>query len=322
MLWVPTVPTESVASARLRCYRPAVALANAGWHSAVLTGRQPVRADVVVFQKAYANRHIALAARLRRRGTAVVLDLCDNHFYAPKGSKELSQRAERLRRMVKLADVVTVSTPAMAELVDHSSVQVVDDALDAEQPVRSPAAGSGHRLVWFGNAGSEEEGFGMADLGTIVGDLEVLARCADFELLVLSNSQDAFERHVGRSSINARYAAWTQEGATAALGSADVALLPVVSNPVTRCKTSNRVVTALQHGLAVVAGYIPSYDEFSPYLRFENWVQNVAGYLADGSLRADHVAAGQAYVSRRFTPEHLVRQWTTALGRALAQPER
>ena len=315
--WVPTAPTESVASARLRCYRPAAALARAGWDSVVVVGRRPVEADVVVFQKAYSSRHLALAARLRRQGTAVVLDLCDNHFYNPGGNRVLSRRADRLRHMIGLAHVVTASTPAMADLVCHPCVQVVDDSLDVERPVRSPAAGPGHRLIWFGNAGSQEMGFGMGDLGAIVGDLETLARSTVFELMVLSNSKEAFERHVRPARFTARYESWTPEGAEAVLRTADVALLPVTLNPFTLCKTSNRVTTALQQGLAVVAGQIPSYGEFAPYLRFGGWTENVGRYLADGGLRADNVTRGQAYISRRFPPERLVQQWTTALRTAL-----
>lgn len=319
MRWVPTAPTESVASARLRCFRPAAALAAVGWDSAVLAGRRPVRTDVVVFQKAYSSRHLTLAARLRRRGTAVVLDLCDNHFHNPGDDPALSQRADRLRSMIGLAHVVTASTPAMADLVNHRCVYVVDDALDVERPVRSPAAVPGHQLVWFGNAGSEKEQFGMGELGAIVGDLELLARCADFELVVLSNSREAFEHHLGRARLRARYEPWTPGSVGSVLGSADVAVLPITSNPFTRCKTSNRVVTALQHGLAVVAGRIPSYDEFAPYLRFGDWTENVAAYLAHGRLRTHDVARGQAYISRRFPPALMVDQWTTALLAALTQ---
>jgi hypothetical protein len=108
--WVPTAPSDSVASARLRAYRPAAALAEAGWDSAVVRGRRTTRSDIVVFQKAYDERHLRLVRRLRRRGTTVVFDLCDNHFYNPNNSPVRAARADRLRRMIGLADVVTVST--------------------------------------------------------------------------------------------------------------------------------------------------------------------------------------------------------------------
>jgi hypothetical protein len=316
--WVPGAASDAVASARLRCYRPSVALAKAGWDSVVATGRRPMRADVVVFQKAYSDRHLALAARLRRRGTAIVLDLCDNHLHYSATEPVLARRADRLRRMIGLADVITASTPSMAELVDHPCVKLVDDALEMSQPIRLPTAERGRRLVWFGNAGSDEEGFGMCDLGAIMSDVEKLAAGIDCELVVLSSSRDAFERHVGPRRIAARYVNWTPAAAAEALASADVALLPITPNPFTRCKTSNRVATALQSGVAVVAGRIPSYEEFSPYVRFGDWTNNLAAYLLDGNLRLEDVTRGQEFVSRRFPPELVGEQWTTALSAALS----
>lgn len=317
--WVPTAATESVASARLRCYRPAAALAGAGWDSAVVRGRRPVRADVVVFQKAYGERALGLAARLRRRGTFVVLDLCDNHLHNPGGDPALSARADRLRRMIGLADIVTASTPQLASLVDHPAVHVVDDAIEVTRPVRAPASGAGRNVVWFGNAGSEREGFGMHDLGAIVPSLESLARHATFELTVLSNSERAFHRYVGQASFVATYEPWTADRADHLLSTADVALLPVTANPITRCKTSNRLAIALQYGLAVVADRIPSYEEFAPYLRFADWEKNVAAYLADEELRAVDVTGGQRYIAHRFPDDHLVGQWTDVLMSARAQ---
>jgi hypothetical protein len=315
--WVPTAPSTAIASARLRAYRPAAALAAAGWDSAVIRRPWGVRADIVVFQKAYTDRHVRWATKLRRRGTLVVLDLCDNHFYNPTGAPALASRAERLRRMIDLADIVTVSTPALATLVDHPSVHVVDDALEPAQPLPRPA-GAGSRLIWFGNAGSEHEGYGMHDLGSIVPALEALAARVPFELVVLSNSPDAYERYVSPARLAARYESWTLDGRERALASSDVALLPATINDFTRCKTSNRVVMALQSGLAVVAARIPSYEEFAPCIRFDDWEANLDRYLADSHRRAADVRAGQQYVAERFPPDHLTRQWTDVLTAAVA----
>src|SRR5262245_8063285 len=134
--WVPVTASDAVASARLRAYRPAAALADAGWDSSVTRSQWLGRADVVVFQKAYTDRHLRAAKRLHLRGSMVVLDLCDNHFWAANEVPALAARAERLRRMIDVADLVTVSTPELAMLVDHPEVHVVDDALEPVQPLR------------------------------------------------------------------------------------------------------------------------------------------------------------------------------------------
>jgi hypothetical protein len=318
--WVPGTASDAVASARLRAYRPAAALRTAGWDSAVARDRWPVRADIVVFQKAYEKHHVRSAQRLRRRGTLVVLDLCDNHlFHESAGDPALSGRAARLRTMIDAAHIVTVSTPELATLVDHREVHVVDDALEPTRPIRLPAPGIAARLVWFGNAGSEREGYGLRDLATIVPVLESLARDIPFHLTVVSNSREAYERHVGAARFSVGYRPWTVDGREEALTSADVALIPATLNDFTRCKTSNRVVTALQSGLAVVASRVPSYQEFGGCIRFDDWAANIATYLLDGQRRAADVIAGQQYIAERFPPEHLERQWTAALMSAVTR---
>jgi hypothetical protein len=318
--WVPATASDTVASARLRAYRPAAALGRAGWDSAVVRGRWPVRADIVVFQKAYEDHHVRSAQRLRRRGSLVVFDICDNHFFHESaGDPALLARAARLRALLAVAHIVTVSTPELATFVDHPDVRVVDDALEPTRPTRSPAPGAGSRLVWFGNAGSEREGYGLRDLGTIVPALESLARQIPFHLTVLSNSREAYERHIGGAHFSANYEQWTVDGSEEALTSADVALIPVTLNDFTRCKTGNRVVTALQSGLAVVASRVPSYEEYGTCIRFDDWEANLALYLRDGERRAADVIAGQRYIADRFPPDHLERQWTNVLTSAVAR---
>lgn len=315
---MPAARSESVASARLRCYRPAHALAGAGWDSRISARHGVARADVVVFQKAYGERQLASAARLRQKGTAVVFDLCDNHFHNPDRDPVLAERASRLRRMLELADLVTVSTPTLARLVEHPNVIVVDDAVEAVPPAPDlPPADRLPRLVWFGSAGSPQAGYGMTDLSLILEELKAVSERCPFELVVVSNSEAAFATHVGGSRFPARYVPWSADSASRELWAADIALLPVTANPFTVCKTSNRVVTALLHGTAVVAGRIPSYEEYAPFIRFEHWAENVEAYLADPKQRAADVAAAQRYIAGRFAPGHLTAQWDGALRRAI-----
>lgn len=316
--WVPTAYTTKIASARLRCYCPAKALAQAGWDSHLLVRHVPSRPDIVVFQKAYRPAHLALATRLQRRGAAVVFDLCDNHFFPPPDDPESVARVDRLRTMIGMADLITVSTPTLASRIDHPRVVVVDDAIDAQGPVVPAGPVSRRRLIWFGNAGSAADHYGMADLGSIMEDLRHVDKGMTFELVVVSNSAAAFERYVRPSGLDARYETWSPASVEQALRSADIALLPIQANAFTVCKTANRVVTALLHGLAVVAGRIPSYEDFLPYIRFESWQEHLHAYLSDPGLRMGDVTGGQEYIAGRFPPGHLEKQWAGALEQAVA----
>src|SRR3546814_1225627 len=64
-------------------------------------------------------------------------------------------------------------------------------------------------------------------------------------------------------SVPTQYVEWDLKSSARIIAEHDVAVIPVVSNPYTVCKTNNRLVFALHLGLPVVADPIPSYQAFS-----------------------------------------------------------
>lgn len=303
-----------MASTRLRCLRPAKLLSGAGIDSKVFRRYEPRRSDVVVFQKAYEPEHLVLAKQLRRQGVRLILDVCDNHFYNPSGSKRLAERAERLQRMVDLVDVVTVSTPALAQLVEHDRLVLVDDCVDWPQRRRMPRPRSGQiRLLWFGSAGDPTLGFGLCDLGARMAELSSFAAGRSVELVVVSNSAEQFRRWVGSQPFSVRYVPWDRRRFPGLLTMSDVVVLPVTRNPFTTAKTSNRPVSALIHGVPVVTSPLPSYLELSRYMLFEDWQDHLARYADDPWLAATHVRNAAGFITERFSDARIMSQWWEAV---------
>ena len=320
--WVPTHPSPAIASARMRCHEPQAALAARGWDSNLLRRNGWFeRPDIVVFQKAYEPAHLRLARRLHRQGTRVVLDVCDNHFDHPADNPVLADRARRLREMVAVSDLVTASTPTLASLVPHGRVHVVDDFIEEPREVRLTALPPRDGLpvvAWFGNVGSDVPRFGIVDLEAIVPELEEAAAVEPFRLVVCTSSREAFEARIGPHRVPSTFVPWSPAAQGEILASAAAAVLPITPNPFTLCKTANRVATALLHGAPVIAGRVPSYEEFHPFIRFERWRESVVEVLRDPVGAWRQVEAGRDYVARRFAPEAIVRQWERALHEALA----
>ncbi len=299
-------------------------MAGVGWRSEIFDPSSSERYDLVVFQKAYETADLDLAERLSARGVRIVFDLCDNHFHNPDGRPELAERAGRLGRMIELADAVTVSSPGLADLVQNADlvekdcVFLVDDALDpviaptrAGRPGRRARKG-GARLVWFGHAGSDSPRFGLVDLGGIVPDLNRLHAHLPIDLTVVTNSREAYRRHLAPAGFPTRYVPWKLRTFPSVIAGADMSLLPITVNPFTICKTSNRIVTSLMLGAPVVADLIPSYEEFAPYVLVGNWEAHVARYAREPELRRHHVEEGGAFIRRRFAPEVVAEQWSRA----------
>lgn len=128
--------------------------------------------QVVVFQKRYEERDIALASDLRNRGKKIVFDMCDNY---------LSDVRKRplLERICRIAHVTTTASEQLEELyapLSNRVVMIADGLLDT---AKSKAHGPKFQpvLLWFGNHGERVLGEerGMGDLLMLRKPLEYLA---------------------------------------------------------------------------------------------------------------------------------------------------
>ena len=332
--WRPFSYDNQVASARLRSFLPCRHLAAAGCRASIVAPDGRGAYDCIVFQKAYSERDLDLARRCVTRGVKVVLDLCDNHLYNPSGDPALAQRADRLRRMIDLADAITVSSPVLATFLPRRSLAVIDDAVEVPalcpasrrwQQARRTRRGARRRpvrLVWFGHSGSESPAFGLIHLRNLLPELEHLHRSLPLRLTAITNSRLSFDRHLSGSAIPTRYVRWRHASFGYHLARHDVCIIPIESNPFTICKTNNRAVLSLLLGVPVVADMIPSYEELGEWILFDHWSSNIPTYAHDIDLVRQHVANGRSYVQQTYTPRHLVEQWSGALCAVLSGTSR
>ena len=328
--WRPCAPDGSIASARLRAFIPVAQLRAAGWNTSILAPDQVPDHDCVVFQKPYGVADVELCERLAASGTKIVVDICDNYFTNPDRLPELDARADRLRRMVELADVVTVSTPGLAELLPGTRAFHVDDAVEDNQPtgMQRVAAtlrnrwvgrsGRPARLVWFGNSGSPGLPYGMRFLSALLPSLARLHQRLPIHLTVISNDEQRFNHDIAGRGVPARFLPWRLDTFGRDVMGHDVTLLPVGWNDFTVHKTNNRLVQSLMLGVPVVCDHLPSYDEFAEWVLFADWEQSIQAYVTGDGLRARHVEGARAHIRSTYSPARLTEQWGRALTAALS----
>lgn len=324
----PFAYDDSVPSVRLRTLLPVAELRRGGIDAGLVDPARLDTYDCVVFQKAYDDASVAQAERLADRNVPMVLDLCDNHLF-DGGDPELAARAARIRRMIEIVDLVSVSTPALADLVTAAPTCVVDDALETphERTVtrlgvnlrRSVRRGTRRRvrLVWFGHHGTEHPPSGMVHLGHIVPELTELNRSVPVQLTVISNSRRRFDEWIAPAPFPTRFVEWKARTFARRFRAHDVCVIPIEANPVTIYKTNNRVRTSLVLGVPVVTSEIPSYREFAPWMLFDDWARNIEVYARDRDLVARHLAGAREHIRRTYTPDHLRDQWMGVLRRVL-----
>jgi tRNA (mo5U34)-methyltransferase len=307
---------------------------------------QTERYAAVVYSKRYNLDSYREAEALQKLGVCIVLDLCDNHFYNPTGSEPLSNAEDQLRRMMSLADEITVSTEAMAEVV-RSELWAPKPITVIRDPVETEIKGLSKRfwkrwrdklrlaklvhclkvekrsgrtpLVWFGIHGGPNAEHGMLELLRIKPLLEKMNGRFPLSLTVISNSKKKFEQHIRSWSIPTRYLRWQPESFLPALRAHSISIIPISKNPFTNCKTNNRLATALYAGLAVVADSIPSYRAFAETCYLDDWERGLESYLSDPALRRRHVDEGRAIIDREWTLACAAGEWQNFFDRLLAK---
>jgi hypothetical protein len=321
--------SDKTASTRLRVFLPIRHINN---RSQEITCQlfKPNKIDeyaLVIFQKAYTTEDIELAIALKKRNVKIAFDLCDNHFYNPSHSEEGDERNDRLRKIIDLADAISVSNKGLGQLTERNYT-LIDDMV--EYSVHNSLACNLFRpfsnlakrrkrlqLVWFGSAGSEVPRFGMIDIVKIVPELNELSRQINLELSVISNSKEKFKQYLATARFPTCYYEWRKATFPYIMQRQDITLIPIDVNPFTAYKTNNRPVFSLILGIPVVADKIESYEVLSEFIRFGNWKQNIEAYWKNPLLRSNDVASGQEFIRRRYNEEVISDQWISFIKKSI-----
>lgn len=324
--WKSASQDRSIASFRYRVETPVEALRLRGHDVEIFAHARVHRYETVVFSKAYSAKDIELAERLKAGGTRILLDICDNHFYNPYRLASYEAAAERLRRMISLADGLICSTPELGRRLEQASGVmpcVVGDFVERiELPSRNAAPSRARRLLWFGSHGSPNAPSGMADLLLIAETLEAFAVRSSAELTVLSNNAAKYERLIRPMRIPSRYVAWEDGALARELLQVDAVILPISRNPFSDCKTHNRLSLALCAGLPVIATGIDSYREFGEWCVLDDFERGLAEVADDLPRARTRTESCRLYLDRAWSDQSVAVQWETALGLAECAPVR
>jgi hypothetical protein len=328
----------ATASVRLRCLVPLKRLVAQGHLACVWQDNKNGKFDVVIFSKIYDDGALQTAQRLRTRGTRIILDLCDNHWFGAEDHSAVAARTVRLERMLQVVDRVTASTPLLAQQItsrfglEKAKISVIPDPVLPVQPAALSLKGrwdmgrlkrflcdhpQAYHLVWFGNHGAGHARSGMEDLERIRHIIDVSEEL--FSLTVISNSASKYQEIFKDWRLPVRYIPWRIDTIDAMLTMHDCAVIPITPNPFTLAKTMNRPATALMAGLEVFADRIPSYDELSPFITLDSWTELGKSKL-EKKAGQKRIEAGQNYLLEHYSSTRVAAYWLDAIDAAFASP--
>lgn len=337
--WWSHVQDVRVASTRIRGELVMRGLRARGVAAEWFSPGDSQRYKTLVLGKRYDEETLDLTEKLQTMGVRVVLDLCDNRFVSRQQDSDLASSQARLKRAVRMADHVVASSPTLAEAIrnncpDVRAVSVIGDLADdlsvipiglrdklwaawrASRSLRrlQELKNAGHLgLVWFGSHGGPYSDAGMPDLLKIRDDLERLHPKSRIFLSVVSNSLEKFSKITDGWAIPTLYFEWNPANFQKLLCAHEIALIPITESPFALCKTDNRVVTALNAGLAVAADVIPAYEPYRRALGLADWPSMLSRLAESEAERTRTVSAGLEIAAKLTSPEMLIGQWCKVL---------
>ncbi|MFK8020849.1 MAG: hypothetical protein AB8B86_13855 [Pseudomonadales bacterium] len=319
--WKPKSNNRAVASVRYRCLMPLDALQKAGYEVELFDDRRLASYDAVIFSKLYDKKNIEIAKRLKRQGSSVILDICDNHLYNPKGLPEYEQVQQNLREMIGLSDLIVCASDALADVLKNEvGLQqrplVIGDGIEtlpANDGISIAPGAAKYNLLWFGNHGSPNAQCGMLDLLTIRSELESLSSQHSVDLHVVSNNEAMYLEHILPLALPTRYSEWSYETFESVIRGSNAILIPISNNPFSICKTNNRLVMGLSFGIPVIADRIPSYEEFDEFVALGDWQLGFDQLVNQPEEMKSRAVKGREYVELNWATENITPQWMQLL---------
>ncbi len=164
-------------------------------------------------------------------------------------------------------------------------------------------------ILWFGNHGAPHADFGMLDLLYIRPALEKIAREQPVELIVVSNNREKYHQHIESMEIPSRYVEWNAETMEYYFQQAAVVVIPNSLDPFSLCKSSNRTVLALMHGVPVVATSTPALEALKSCIELDDFESGLRRYLTDPTYTNKHLQKGRQLIENLYGPAIISQLW-------------
>jgi hypothetical protein len=302
-----------------------------------------VDADVVVIQRPLTANLVTVIRALQRAGVAVVVEVDDDFeridprntawpTVQPVNEAVTGRNWRHLATACELADLVTVTTPRLAEVYGrHGRVRVIPNYiptgyLHIEPPAREPGDAGLVRLGWSGNIDTHPN-----DLPVTRGAVGRVCREHDIPFHVIGDNDARLVRHLGLSPGTkvASTGGWLPLAKyPVGMSLLDVGIVPLDLTPFNEAKSWLKGLEFAAVGVAFAASPTAEYRRLAELgagvlvERPKDWLRHLRRLVADDDYRAEVAQAGKRAASKLTVEEHLdewVDAWQLALDNAAAR---
>lgn len=191
-----------------------------------------------------------------------------------------------------------------------------------EPPTPCATSATAKRILWYGNHGAAHARFGMLDLLDIRDALEAVAREHDVVLVVVSDNEDKYRDHIAPLAIPTEYHRWSHATVDRELQRASVVVVPNSLEVFSRCKSANRAVFSLQHGVPVIATRTAALEGLAECVVFDDFLHGLRRYLGDTNAARDDVRKSRDVIERLFGLTAIASAWSAVLESVVGQADR
>lgn len=287
----------------------------------------PLDYDVVVFQRPLMRNAADAITLVKEQGIAVVVELDDDYWNIQKANyfRDHAQpntsphsNHRHLTRCLELADLVTVSTPALRRLIPNRNVRVLRNmvperylSLEKSDTTEWDAVGGKTLVGWSGTPETH-----AGDLSVCGNSVAVACRNHDARFLCIGSEFSA--NMLGFESGEALFSPWVDfENYAQAVTVFDVGIVPLILNPFNQSKSYLKGLEYAALGIPFVASPTDEYTRLATsgvgILAKEkhDWLRALNRILDDEPFRAGLIGAGREFAARNTYEAH-AHQWAEA----------
>lgn len=288
-----------------------------------ITSVGQVYADVVVLQRPMLRLVGEAIPFIRAQGVAVVVDIDDdmgalhpNHVAHAHMTRDMNGR--HLHRACAAADLVTVTTPALAERYGSRGNAVVIPNYVPRSLTDVPRGSDGRTVGWSGFAGTHP-----GDLAVTLGGVADAVRDAGARFLSVGPVRGVAEG-LGLPEDPSSTGPVPFEGYPAALALLDVGIVPLLDSKFNAAKSCLKGLEYAALGVPFVASPRADYARLNADGigllagdKRKDWRRRVGQLLADPAAREEVALMGREAVRERHTYETEAWRWAEAWAEAV-----
>ncbi len=243
--------------------------------------------------------------------------------------KKNRDRLEDVKRVISGADMITVTTPILAEVFReyNENVRVLPNCIDLNDWKRLPLVKSEKevKLYWGGGMSHWE------DLLLLRGPLkQIFSKYPNAKIVMLGWMPDGFaDTFPGRVEFQEWSNFYAYSYKVASLG-IDIALIPLVDNDFNRCKSPIKWIEMSSLQIPSVVSYCSPYKEVESLSEKDlavfidgnspdAWVEGISMLIDNPDLRQKIGEESRMVVERHFDINTQYHQWVNCYSEALCQ---